>query len=200
MVENINLLLPDLVLFSHVVFVVLFLALIFRHSWGAGLQVFIGKHATTLACLISLAALLGSLFYSEIMGFEPCVLCWWQRVFLYPLVIIFAVAVWKKPARPDARLNDTVGQDSGRSGGTTSAFLYAVPFALATALLAAYHSYVYLGGTSILPCTAVGSVCSKIYVMTFGYITIPMMSLTIALYILLLAWANKIYNSENNNA
>ena len=179
MVENINFLLPYLALLSHAVFVVLFLALLSRHSWGAGLQVFLGKHATVLACLVSLTAVVGSLFYSEIVGFEPCVLCWWQRVFLYPLVIIFGVAVWKK---------------------TTSAFLYAVPLALAAALVSAYQSYVFFGGVSLLSCTALEGACSKIYVMAFGYITLPLMSLTVSLYILLLAWANKIYKNENYNA
>jgi len=179
MVENINFSLPYLVLFSHVVLVALFLAFVFRYSWGAGLPVLIGKHSTALACLVSLTAVVGSLFYSEIVGFEPCVLCWWQRVFLYPLVIIFGVAVWKK---------------------TTSAFLYAVPLALAAALVSAYQSYVFFGGVSLLSCTALEGACSKIYVMAFGYITLPLMSLTVSLYILLLAWANKIYKNENYNA
>src|SRR3989338_7191437 len=166
MVENINFFLPYLALFSHVVLVVLFLALVFRRSWGAEPQMFIGKHATLLAFLVSLAAVIGSLFYSEIIGFEPCVLCWWQRVFLYPLVIIFGMAIWKKAPR---------------------AFLYAVPLTLLGALVASYHSYVSLGGASLLPCTAVGEACSKVYVMAFGYVTLPFMGLTVALYILLLA-------------
>lgn len=176
MVENINLLLPYSVLLSHVVFVVLIVAVIFRHSWGRGIQALVGRHAVTLAYLVALAALLGSLFYSEIMGFEPCVLCWWQRIFLYPLVFIFTVAIWKK---------------------VDSAFLYAVPFALAAALIAIYQSYVYFGGASLFPCTALGGACSKIYVMAFGYITIPLMSLTVSLYILLLAWIHKIYKNES---
>ena len=179
MVENINFFLPYLALFSHVVLVVLFLALVFRRSWGAEPQMFIGKHATILAFLVSLAAVIGSLYYSEIVGFEPCVLCWWQRVFLYPLVIIFGMALWKK---------------------TASVFLYAVPLVLGAALIAAYQSYVYLGGASLLSCTALDGACSKIYVMAFGYITIPTMSLTVSLYILFLAWANKIYKDENYNA
>ena len=176
MVETISFLLPYLVLISHVVFVVLFLALIFKDSWGRKLGELAGKYAITWAFLVSLTAVLGSLFYSEIMGFEPCVLCWWQRIFMYPLAIIFGVAIWKK---------------------VTSAFAFAIPFAFLIVLLAAYHFYVYLGGTSILPCTALGGACSKIYVMAFGYITIPFMSLTVALYILLFAWAGSIYEKNH---
>lgn len=44
----------------------------------------------------SLIATIGSLFYSEIMGYIPCDLCWIQRIFMYPLVIIYGVALWKK--------------------------------------------------------------------------------------------------------
>ena len=179
MVENIVFLLPYLVLISHVVFVVLLLALIFRNSWGKNIQILLGKYALLLAFLISISAVIGSLFYSEIVGFELCVLCWWQRIFLYPLAIIFGVALWSR---------------------ITSAFLYAVPFALLVALIAAYHSYVSLGGVSLLPCTAAGEACSKVYVLAFGYITLPFMGLTVALYILLFAWADKIYSRENRNA
>ena len=180
MVENVTFLLPYLVLVSHIVLVILLSSLVFRNSWGEEIVRWLGRHAAVLDFFVALTAIIGSLFYSEIVGFEPCVLCWWQRVFLYPLVIIFGVAaIWKKPA---------------------SAFLYAVPFASAAALFAAYQSYVYLGGASLLSCTTLDGVCSKIYVMAFGYITIPLMSLTISLYILFLAWANKIYKDENYNA
>lgn len=179
MLEYITLLLPYAVLASHAGFAFLFLALIFRNSWGKDIARWLGMRATILAFVVSLAAIGGSLFYSEIVGFEPCVLCWWQRVFLYPLVIIFSMALWKKDY---------------------AAFFYATPFALFAALIAAYHSYVYLGGTSLLPCTALGGACSKVYVLAFGYITIPFMSLTVSLYVLFLAWADKIYKNENRNA
>ncbi len=172
MIDKITLLLPYTALLSHFVFVVLLLSLIFRKSWGAKVANWLGRHALPLAFLVAILAVSGSLFYSEVVGFEPCVLCWWQRVFTYPLMIIFGTALLSR---------------------NKSAFLYAVPLSTLSAIVALYHSYVYLGGKSFIPCTAVGGACSKIYVMAFGYITIPMMSLTIALYILLLAWANKVY-------
>lgn len=179
MIENISSLLPYLVLFSHILWVVLFFSIIFRNSWGKDIVDWLGKRSTIVAFLIVVAAITGSLFYSEIVGYEPCVLCWWQRVFLFPLVIIFGVALWKQ---------------------TNSVFSYAVPMVLIAGLIALYHSYVYLGGASLLPCTALGGACSKIYVFAFGYITIPSMSLTISLYILLLAWAHRIYNENNSHS
>ena len=179
MSDNIVSLLPVLVLVSHVVFVVLLAFFVFRKSLGKRVVLFVGKHSLILGLLVSLIAVAGSLFYSEIIGFEACTLCWWQRVFLYPTVLIFAMALWRKEQ---------------------SAYYYIVPLVILASIIAVYQSYVYLGGSSLLTCTNVEGACFKIYVMAFGYITIPMMSLTIALYILLLAWANKIYNSENNNA
>ncbi len=176
MLNNITSFVPYAVLASHLLFVFLVLALIFRKSWGKSAGIFLGKNTILFAFFVSVAAVAGSLFYSEIIGFEPCVLCWWQRIFLYPLVIIFGLALWKKAPKP---------------------FLYATPLAILALVVATYHSYVSLGGTSVLPCTAVGGACAKVYVLAFGYITLPLMGLTIALFILLLAWADKIYRNES---
>ena len=44
----------------------------------------------------SLIAMFGSLFYSEVMGYIPCELCWYQRIIMYPLVIIYGTAIIKK--------------------------------------------------------------------------------------------------------
>src|SRR3989344_3289261 len=96
MVDTIASLLPALALVSHVVFVALFVLFIFRESWGKKTVLFIGKHSLVLGFLVSLTAVAGSLFYSEIMGFEACILCWWQRIFIYPTVFIFAVALWRQ--------------------------------------------------------------------------------------------------------
>lgn len=60
------------------------------------------KKQETILLLIwiqSLLALSGSLFYSEIMGYIPCELCWIQRIFMYPLVVIYGVAAFKKDVR-----------------------------------------------------------------------------------------------------
>lgn len=45
---------------------------------------------------VTLIATAGSLYYSEVRGYTPCELCWIQRIFMYPLVIIYGVALWKK--------------------------------------------------------------------------------------------------------
>lgn len=177
MVATLQALLPFAILASHVVFIILFLALIFRKSWGKNVALWTGQHSLILGFLVSLAAVSGSLFYSEIVGFEPCVLCWWQRVFIYPQLVLFLTALKFKDR---------------------SVFRYAWCLSLLAGVIALYHQYVYMGGQSVLPCTALGGACSKIYVMAFGYITIPMMSLTVVLYILILVWANKIYENSHS--
>ncbi len=177
MVWFIQNLIPYGILASHVLFVLILLTLIFRLPLGRTIVSFVGKHAILLAFLVSLASISGSLFYSELVGFEPCLLCWWQRVFLYPQVLIFGAALWYKK---------------------TDVFLYSVPLVSLSAILSFYHQYVYMGGESVLPCTALGGACLKNYVMEFGYITIPMMSFTAAAFLLLLAWIHRKYENRNS--
>ncbi|MFD1360996.1 disulfide oxidoreductase [Lentibacillus salinarum] len=56
------------------------------------------KHETVMIVIWaqSLIAALGSLFYSEVLGYVPCELCWIQRILMYPLVIIYGTALVKK--------------------------------------------------------------------------------------------------------
>lgn len=179
MFNLIELSLPYLGVLSHILLVILVFSIIFRSTWGRGITGFVGIHAIPLAFSISLLAVLGSLFYSEILGFEPCSLCWWQRIFLYPIPLILGIA-WRK------KLGNTV-------------FTYVIPLAVLATIIALYHTYADLGGASILECTSVGGACSKVYVKEFGYITIPSMSLTISVYILVIAWIRKIYDKNSNS-
>jgi disulfide bond formation protein DsbB len=175
---------PFLVLVSHLFLVCLVISAIFPSlslKWVKKVLDFIGHRSLHLSFTVSLVALLGSLFYSQVVGFEPCVLCWWQRIFIYPMPIILAVAIWKRDY---------------------AVFRYIVPLALVGVLVSGYHAFTNLGGTSLLPCTALGEACSRLYVLAFGYITIPMMSLTICLYILFIVWMRGRFNKsdrENEN-
>jgi hypothetical protein len=63
-------------------------------------------------------------------------------------------------------------------------------------VVALYQSYVNWGGGSLLSCTAEEGACARLYVMEFGYITIPAMSLTVAIYLLLIPWMYKIYRKN----
>src|SRR5690625_1829649 len=77
---------------------------------------------------VALISLLGSLFYSEVMGYEPCKLCWIQRIFMYPLVVIYGYALMKKNvdmARPGLLLSG-VDRKSTRLNSSHVAISYAV--------------------------------------------------------------------------
>lgn len=158
--------------------VVVFLAFLSRRTWGKGIIDQIGAHAVILGLLVSLVAVVGSLIYSNIIGYAPCELCWWQRICLYPLVLLFTVALYKR---------------------YREVYDYALPLAGLAGVIALYHAYIQLGGTtSILPCTASGAACTKVYVLSLGYVTIPTMSLTIALSIILLAFIKKSHDKNRN--
>lgn len=171
MLSIITPLLTYLTILLQIVFVFLVLAYAFRSSWGKEIIDFVSKQSLRLGLLVTSGAVIGSLLYSNIVGFEPCELCWWQRIFLFPQMIIFLVAIIKKKK---------------------GVFSYIVPLSIIGAVISFYHSYIQLGGeTSILPCTAEGAACTKVFVLEYGYITIPTMALTAFLFILLLAFIRR---------
>lgn len=174
--------LPNAVFVSHVLFAVLVLSFIADKSWRKKVIRFVGENGVLLAFLVSLSAVLGSLFYSEVLGYEPCVLCWWLRVFTYPLAVIFGLALYKKT----------------RSAGS-AAFMFAVPLVIIASVIALYFSYTSVGGASLLSCTAAGGACSRIYVKVMGYITIPSMSLTSSVFVLAIAWVKKLYDEDSHS-
>ena len=128
--------------------------------------------AYLFAFLVALSGMLSSLYYSDVVGFAPCILCWWQRVFMYPQVFILGLALWGK-ARD---VTDEILLLSGV--GTT---------------IGAYQYYGQMFNASALPCPATpGSVsCAVIQFIEFGYITIPMMSLTGFILIIVLMAVKK---------
>ncbi len=109
--------------------------------------------------LTALFGTMGSLYFSEIMKLPPCTLCWYQRACLYPLAIIFAVALWSE-------------DKSYRK--------YAWPLALLGLGISSYHNLLYYGYISevLSPCTQGGVSCSTKQLELFGFLTIPLLSLT----------------------
>lgn len=132
---------------------------------------FVGNHALILGLILAVVGVGGTLYYSEIAGFEPCKLCWLQRIFFYPQLFIFAVALLRK---------------------TRDAFAYTLPLSTAGLIVAVYHYALQRGMTSPFPCSAdVALSCSKQLFLKFGYITEVMMSVTAfaALIVLTLAYS-----------
>lgn len=110
------------------------------------------------ACwLLAATATAGSLFFSSVMDLPPCVLCWYQRIALFPLVLILAVGLFPFDAR---------------------VVRYALPLALAGWVVAGYHNLVYLGfiPERLQPCSQ-GVSCSERNLDLFGFVSIPLLSL-----------------------
>ncbi|QKF81601.1 disulfide bond formation protein B [Halarcobacter ebronensis] len=116
--------------------------------------------------LVASVASLGSLFFSEFMEFIPCTMCWYQRIFMYPLVFIF--------------LTNLLESDE-------NIFKYAIPLALVGFGFAFYHNLLMWGIISedIVPCKH-GVPCSTEYIEYLGFINIPFLSLTAFSLILVL--------------
>jgi disulfide bond formation protein DsbB len=135
------------------------------------------EHAFLIGFVISVASLIGSLIYSNVIGFDPCELCWWQRIFLYPQAILFAVAFYNEKVR---KVQDDM------------VFLYSLILSLIGGAIALFQYYGQMFDPALLDaCLASGTSCAKLYFVSFGYVTIPMMSLTAYAFLILLYFFRK---------
>lgn len=171
LVANVNQLLSLLTIAGQAIIA---LVLVCLFAKGHKIISFIAKNAILFSFIVALTATLGSLFFSEVAGFEPCKLCWFQRVLMYPQVILFVIALYKK----DKAIID-----------------YTLWLSVIGAAIAAYHYLLQIGVAPELTCSATGySVsCSKRFIMSFGYITIPMMALTAFLMNIIFGFVQKKY-------
>jgi disulfide bond formation protein DsbB len=109
------------------------------------------------AWLLSVVATAGALFIGEVMGMEPCVLCWYQRIAMFPLAVILGMACYSEDPR---------------------GVVYALPLALGGAALAGYHTLLVAGLIPKLwiPCGA-GASCSEQKLEILNGVQIPWLSL-----------------------
>ncbi|MCL7748123.1 disulfide oxidoreductase [Halalkalibacter alkaliphilus] len=116
------------------------------------------ENLTIVAWITSLIATLGSLYFSQVKMYEPCMLCWYQRIFMYPLVIILAIGIIKKDA--------TVA-------------LYSAVLSLIGIGLSSYHYALQKIPFFTQTAPACGRVpCTGQYINWFGFVTIPFLALT----------------------
>lgn len=114
------------------------------------------KNIAYIAWIQTLIAVLSSLYFSEIRHFAPCILCWYQRIFMYPLAIIIAVGILRR----DKKLYE-----------------YVLPLSVLGLLVAFYQVLLQIGllSEALAPCT-LGVSCTAKYVSYFGFVSIPVMS------------------------
>lgn len=142
---------------------------------------FIKKNALYGAFSIALVAMLGSLYFSEIANFPPCVLCWYQRICIYPTVAIIGFAIYK-------RSRDII---------LPAFVLISVGW-----IIGLYHNLLYykILPEAAAPCIA-GVSCTTKYIEWFGFVTIPFLSLaasTLILIALIIYWKSSKGDSTNN--
>ena len=120
------------------------------------------EYGPILAMTVAWVAMLGSLYYSEIRGFVPCELCWYQRILMYPLALIILIGA--------------VRHDDYLPG-------YVLPFSLLGTGVSTYHYLIQQGLFGPTNACSVGVPCSLRYVNYAGFITIPFMALAAFLLI-----------------
>lgn len=114
-----------------------------------------------LTFIFSFGAIVGSLYFSGVLHYPPCTLCWWARIFIYPVAIISLVGITKKDF---------------------SVHLYNLFLSGLAVIVTGYHTYITFGGNEVVSCGTAGS-CLARYVMEFGFVTIPTMALFVSLFI-----------------
>jgi disulfide bond formation protein DsbB len=110
------------------------------------------------ACwLIATSSTLGALFFSEVMDLPPCVLCWYQRMFIFPLVLLLPAGLF--PFDPKI-------------------VRYALPLSVVGWSIAFFHVLLTYGliPENIRPCT-LGVPCALNQIEWFGFVSIPLLSL-----------------------
>ncbi|WP_413237289.1 disulfide oxidoreductase [Paenibacillus sp. 1P07SE] len=118
-----------------------------------------------LAWAVSVVATLGSLYLSEVLHYVPCSLCWYQRIFMYPLVLLLGIAT--------ARSSSVI-------------IPYVLPLAIIGGGFSAYHILLQNLPKDSGLANACGAVsCAEDYLNWFGFITIPMLALAAFLIIII---------------
>ncbi len=137
------------------------------------------KYFLYFAWIIALTAMLGSLYFSEVLKLPPCVLCWYQRILMYPLVLIIPIGI--------------VSMDK-------KVYRYVLPMSVTGMAVAFYHYllYVKLIPDTYAPC-GIGVSCTTRLIEWFGFINIPLLSfISFTLITLLMIFYSKNQESESS--
>lgn len=139
---------------------------------------FVMQYGMYISWLQAIIATGSSLYLSEVLQWTPCILCWYQRILMYPLVIIILVGIYIK----DKLLP-----------------YYVLALSIPGALMALYHYLLQKGvlPQEIAPCT-LGASCEREYIGWFGFITIPLLSFAAFAVISIVTFLYFKYSQDNN--
>jgi disulfide bond formation protein DsbB len=119
-----------------------------------------------VAFLITVLATALTLVYSEIFGITPCGFCWFERMMLYPQLILIAAALY---------FRDTV-----------SAARYGIMLSGVGFLISIYHHYIQMGGAQFIACPTAGADCAKRFMFEYGFMTFPLLSALLFAFLIVL--------------
>jgi disulfide bond formation protein DsbB len=126
--------------------------------------------ARHVALLAAWVAMCGSLFFSEVLGWPPCELCWYQRILMYPLAIVLGVGILRR----DDKLH-----------------YYVLPFSIVGIAVSLYHHLLIKTNWFPPPSCSSGVPCNVDFLNWLGFITIPFLALVafVIITLMMLAWA-----------
>lgn len=137
---------------------------------------FIKKYTLHLVFIISLIGTLMSLYFSDILGWVPCNLCWYQRILLYPLILIVPVAIILKD---------------------TKVYRYILSLSILGSLVALYHNLLFW---KIIPESPAicrnGISCVDLNLQLYSFITIPLLSFLAFAFITVLVLIYRKYENK----
>lgn len=131
-------------------------------TWIDSVAELLGESSRHIALLAAWIATCGSLFFSEVLGWRPCVLCWYQRILMYPLAILLTIGIIRRDRALSA---------------------YVLPFSIAGIGVSLYHYLLIKTDWLSPPACAVDIPCNVDYLNVLGFINIPFLALTAFLII-----------------
>jgi Disulfide bond formation protein DsbB len=134
--------------------------------WYVAIRTVIRPNAIALAFVVAALATVGSLYFSEVAQFEPCRLCWYQRIAMYPLVIILGIAA----VRRDTRIA-----------------IYAQVLAGIGAIVSGYHLALEWVPALDSGACGIGPSCTVVWFREFGFVSLPLLALSAFLTIITLS-------------
>jgi disulfide bond formation protein DsbB len=143
------------------------------------IKTFIKEYNLYIVWVIAALSMIGSLYFQYVLQLPPCVLCWYQRIAMYPIALLLPIAIIR---------------------GDRSIARYLLPLSIVGLVIAIYHNllYYHVLPESIAPCTT-GISCTTRQIELFGFITIPLLSLSSFIIITAaLLWYRKVQHDQRS--
>ncbi len=145
--------------------------LIFDIAKGRVISSLVSRWGMKLALVATVGSIALTLLYSDVFGIVPCGLCWFERIALYPQVLLLATAIYYKDMYMPR---------------------YGIVLSIFGLIISLYHHYIQMGGSEFIKCPASGAAdCAKRFIFEFNFITFPLLAailftflITLYIYIL----------------